>query len=489
MCGLVGIYTPQGVTLKQKEVFNNLLYADALRGHHSTGVFSLSFTGKQSVHKEAGTAIDLIETKAYEQFMRSTGKVFFGHNRYATMGAHTAENAHPFHHGDVVLAHNGTLWEHSSLTADYFQIDSEAICKAISEAPVNGVKGVLEKLDGAYALQWHDKRDNSLNFARNDERPLAIAVVTDATGDFVAWASESLMLEWCLQRKGFKEYEINELPVERFMKLKISNKLGKPQFTEFKALDQTFGYGSGNWGGAWGNAYAGYQDSYQGIYGGNNSAQKALDNKYPKKNNSLSHKMRLLGLYENDLVPVVPVEILDKKGGESVVSCRSDLYSEVCFDMETVKFVSRQLTKEKIYVKVIRPTSDKPVTLGSGKSKEVKELTVLVGDKIYTEEEYEDFLDNLSYSGLSTDEASMDDVSMDDVPFSVDEVDHYDTVAMANGEPILESTWNKGKSYGCAVCSMTLNSPETSLRKGDELIHDDCEHVYNTIMEGIEVEA
>ena len=41
MCGLVGMIAiqSQGFSYKDKEMFNQLLYADAVRGEDSTGVF------------------------------------------------------------------------------------------------------------------------------------------------------------------------------------------------------------------------------------------------------------------------------------------------------------------------------------------------------------------------------------------------------------------------------------------------------------------
>ena len=180
MCGLVGVAS---VNFNQtyKKAFSHLLYIDAVRGFDSTGVLRVDAKTDKAIKilKYAEPAYTFIERKKYQDLMFSNNPyVFMGHNRAATKGAIDATNAHPFNHGHITLAHNGTLHTWKSLPTKKnnieFAVDSEAIAHAI--AVVGNPVEVLEQLDGAYALTWYDQRQHTLNFARNDDRPLYYAL-------------------------------------------------------------------------------------------------------------------------------------------------------------------------------------------------------------------------------------------------------------------------------------------------------------------------
>src|SRR3546814_3133548 len=99
---------------------------------------------------------------------------FVGHNRFATKGKVNDLNAHPFHYGNIVGAHNGTL-EKSSWDAldkklgEDTDVDSQAIIKSIATF---GIEETVPLLQGAWALVWFDMEAQTLNFLRKDERPL-----------------------------------------------------------------------------------------------------------------------------------------------------------------------------------------------------------------------------------------------------------------------------------------------------------------------------
>ena len=111
-----------------------------------------------------------------------------GHNRWGTMGGKEAMDGHPFTHGSITLVHNGTMEFWTGLDKS-FDIDSEAICSALS---MDTPKTVLEKLDGAYSLVWHDALDNTIHFARNSERPMCMAWSKDKKT--MLYASEAWMI-------------------------------------------------------------------------------------------------------------------------------------------------------------------------------------------------------------------------------------------------------------------------------------------------------
>lgn len=198
MCGLVGV--AGNIGQKEEAVFKRLLEIDTIRGPHSTGILAVSSTGNTEVFKKVGTPWDLYQYKQFDELMRSKLNVLMGHNRYATKGKINSINAHPFEHGHITGAHNGTL-RNQSLLLDYkeFDVDSDNIFYSISCV---GVDETVKKLAGAFALTWYNEEENTMNFIRNDERPLFLAESEDKRTVF--WASELWMLEVTLKLADIK---------------------------------------------------------------------------------------------------------------------------------------------------------------------------------------------------------------------------------------------------------------------------------------------
>lgn len=219
MCGVVGFASTEGSVgyIDRAKFFRNALIADVVRGPHSTGMFTVGRSyanskDKIQVLKKAFNPLDFLELKQVDSALNNfnTIDIAIGHNRWATMGAVTHDTAHPFQHGDVTMVHNGTLDYYSDLPgAKNFDVDSEAICFALSQVAPEDAKKVLETLQGAYALIWFDARIGKLRAARNDERPLHFAHTTDDKNLLIA--SESGMLSWLAGRHGFKTREIWQL--------------------------------------------------------------------------------------------------------------------------------------------------------------------------------------------------------------------------------------------------------------------------------------
>jgi hypothetical protein len=126
-----------------------------------------------------------------------------GHNRKATFGTISRENAHPFCEKNIVLVHNGTVQDHKTMAN--VEVDSHAICHRIGEV---GAQAALKELKGAYALVWYDITTKKLHLARNNERPLVFV----NTEDYFAFASEGYMLGWLLRRHEFPVPKMEVLP-------------------------------------------------------------------------------------------------------------------------------------------------------------------------------------------------------------------------------------------------------------------------------------
>lgn len=226
MCGIVGIVHKRKNAFfgKHLDLFQEMLWADAIRGPDSTGAFSVLNNTQVKVIKNEGSPEFLINTKAWDKFRQSaisSAHVLVGHNRKATQGQISRENAHPFAEDNIILVHNGTLWQHKQMKD--VDVDSHAICHSIAE---KGYKETIENLEGSFSLVWYDITSKKLHLIRNDQRPLCIA----ETEEVFAFASEGYMLGWLLNRNDIK-----------FEKIKLLTPmiLSTIEFGPFKLTEET----------------------------------------------------------------------------------------------------------------------------------------------------------------------------------------------------------------------------------------------------------
>jgi hypothetical protein len=222
MCGLVGV--AGNLFTGDRKAFRNLLVLDTLRGDHSTGAATVSAGGKIEVVKGVGHPYLLFD--AFKDVFDKDGtpksqvsKVIMGHNRYATMGARTADNAHPFMHNGVVGAHNGTLDKHWIKNLDdhnKFEVDSEALIYNISKHGPD----ILKKVKGAYALTWWDEKQKKMFFIHNKERPLFYARSKDK--DTFYWASEDWMIRIACGKAGIAVEDPQSFDVDHLYSIDVT---------------------------------------------------------------------------------------------------------------------------------------------------------------------------------------------------------------------------------------------------------------------------
>lgn len=232
MCGLVGM--AGNIVESDKKALMLLLRFDVVRGWDSTGLGVVTEKdGEIHLHKEVGAPEYLFAIDDnFDQkgiYTGPRGKVFIGHNRAATKGKITKENAHPFLHDGIIGAHNGTLTSVSTLENGYkFDVDSEAIFYNLAQYEA---VSVISNVWGAYALTWYDDSDEKLKIIRNVERPLYWTRRTDK--DTIFWASEEWMLTYALRKAGVSHGKIEMFEVNTLYTLDVSD--CKP--TTFRNLD------------------------------------------------------------------------------------------------------------------------------------------------------------------------------------------------------------------------------------------------------------
>ncbi len=179
----------------------------------STGVVAVDSKGNVSTSKKAISSSDFVELRRYGKIIDRYFNLdaLIGHNRAATRGIVTDDNAHPFRHGNITLVHNGSLQSTYDLPdGNKFQVDSEAIAYALSKM---SPEEVIPLLNGAFSLVWYDSDKEEIFFVRNDKRPMNLIECKDTKT--ILFGSEMGMITWLANRNGIK--------IERSWSLKEGN--------------------------------------------------------------------------------------------------------------------------------------------------------------------------------------------------------------------------------------------------------------------------
>jgi len=284
MCGIVGFITKEvnkGV-LERQQFMRDGLIMDTLRGADATGIFMAPHMWHKSVADHERVAYTLKDAVPGHAFVTSTdySRVLYplrdwsavvGHNRAATRGKRDAANAHPFQEGPVTLVHNGTLTSTYGLPQDIWSlnkalskedeitVDSHVLCHNLAVAGVDDVPKIIKEIRGAFALVWHDARDDSINIIRNSQRPLHLAYVNDE--DTLYFMSESEMLYALARRTGIKLGSIFypkpgvwmkwlpntplRLPIVKELELHVykAPETKYDAYAEYDGVMQSYGYG------------------------------------------------------------------------------------------------------------------------------------------------------------------------------------------------------------------------------------------------------
>lgn len=214
MCGIVGILTNTVASDRQLKLMAHLLYLDQMRGEHATGVAKINVTtGETSVIKKAMPAIEFLNDDEVNTFFKKDRqRLYIGHNRFATMGARNDDGAHPFNYKHITMVHNGTVdhWALKGLTGHGrkgVSVDSEMVCHTIADL---GIKEAVKKFSGAFSLVWWNSEERTLNFLRNEKRPMFIA----CTNEGMMWASEKPFIEVLVDRDKTLTYTVKPYTTE-----------------------------------------------------------------------------------------------------------------------------------------------------------------------------------------------------------------------------------------------------------------------------------
>lgn len=233
MCGINGLISrhTNGFWKRDADLFSSMLRMGSIRGMDSTGVFGVGPNGKVDLVK--GDADGYVFTRSgpyskFEERINRKYRIAIGHNRAATKGKVSPHNAHPFREGNIVLVHNGTIYNSEDLNKES-EVDSHAIAHAL-----NGHDAVaaLGKINGAFALVWYNMEDQTLNLARNNARPLWLM----ETEDFWVVCSEPGLPAWLINRQPapLKIKEIDAVEPNVILSFKLGSLRDAPEAINYE---------------------------------------------------------------------------------------------------------------------------------------------------------------------------------------------------------------------------------------------------------------
>ncbi len=162
------------------------------RGYDSAGQATIH-RGKLYVKKDRGKIDEIHELLNFDDM---PGRIGIGHTRWATHGAPSRENAHPFVdcRGEIAIAHNGIIENFYQLREELIEkghkftsrTDSEVIVHLIEENMKKGLpftvaaREAAKRLEGAYAVVAICTKEPDKIICLRKESPLVIGVGKEA---------------------------------------------------------------------------------------------------------------------------------------------------------------------------------------------------------------------------------------------------------------------------------------------------------------------
>lgn len=215
-CGLWGLCSNREIDEAMLDKLKMLGFFNQARGTDSCGYFNGEDIVKGVDSKKEWHEF-VVDNKV--RLAESGSKVFIGHTRKSTFGAHTEANAHPFDiNGRLVVAHNGTidnaftLCTQNGIPVKDINVDSQGLGFLIEKLGWDALK----KYKGAAALLIYDREKPDSLFVfhgwskkwrtmeAEEERPLYYLLAEEG----VYFSSIRAALEWINKGKSAEKIKV-----------------------------------------------------------------------------------------------------------------------------------------------------------------------------------------------------------------------------------------------------------------------------------------
>lgn len=205
MCGLFG-FAGQLSRRQRATLLRTLCVLNQERGRDSVGLARITAGERPEIIKSLMLPTDVAVSESFNKIASADGHVWIGHTRAATRGAVSLDNAHPFHMGQTVLAHNGMVSIDSDMVqrcdGKEFEVDSQHLTYLINR------DDKLGEIDGCAAMVFSKMKaaaDVSLVRYHN---PLTVAYIYNRAG--LVWSSTWQAVKYALAAANIRKYEIIE---------------------------------------------------------------------------------------------------------------------------------------------------------------------------------------------------------------------------------------------------------------------------------------
>lgn len=191
MCGIAGISFPSTLTQTQREeltsAFAFVAESMEVRGTDSWGVATLFPDGSVSVARGMGRL-----SFGHACRFEDDAHAILVHTRYATQGRKVIRNAHFWHHGPLILAHNGGVWgDGGTKLLKRYDCDSEALAHEVGLAVQANRGKIAHDWTGYGSIHAIDSERENVLLSRMDGGDLEWCRITcPSGGSALVWASK-----------------------------------------------------------------------------------------------------------------------------------------------------------------------------------------------------------------------------------------------------------------------------------------------------------